>query len=170
MKTYTVEQIANATGKSPETIRRLVRNKKIKAPQKNSSKEGFLISEEALKDFFDEFPRYFTPAASLLLSSSLPMAMPAILVGVAASAINKNKQMTEKDVKYFVDKKIKENTKIVESRKESIKKLKKEMKRLQSEMEKAQDNLSMYQRAINELNFKELADEVNVNLYGKEEL
>lgn len=50
MNKYTVEEVAKKLDRNPETIRRWIRNGKLKAT-KHSRKKGFTISEDELDTF-----------------------------------------------------------------------------------------------------------------------
>lgn len=49
---YSISEVANELGKHPETVRRWIRDGKLKA-ECNSRKDGYLISEEEYKKLVD---------------------------------------------------------------------------------------------------------------------
>ncbi len=54
---YTVKEIANMLNTNPETVRRWIRSKKLKA-QKYSNKEGHVVDETELEQFLSTMPKY----------------------------------------------------------------------------------------------------------------
>lgn len=59
MQYYSVSQVANMLNTNPETIRRWIRDKKLNAKENLvARKKGHLISEEDLKKFLSENPKY----------------------------------------------------------------------------------------------------------------
>ena len=59
MKTYTVKQIAQMLDTNPETVRRWIRDDKLKAVQ-ISRKDGNVVSEDELKHFLRTVPKYLS--------------------------------------------------------------------------------------------------------------
>lgn len=59
MKTYSVKQIAEMLSTNPETVRRWIRDDKLKAVQV-SRKDGNLVTEAELERFLKATPKYFS--------------------------------------------------------------------------------------------------------------
>ena len=57
MKTYSVKEIAKMLETNPETVRRWIRDGKLRADI-SSKKEGHVIYESELKEFFKTAPKY----------------------------------------------------------------------------------------------------------------
>lgn len=80
METYSVKQIAELLETNPETVRRWIREKKLKAVQV-SRKEGNVVSEDDLRRFLSSTPKYF---------SKLPLVMGVFspVVGIAPALVS----------------------------------------------------------------------------------
>lgn len=57
MKFFTVQEVAEKLGTNPETVRRWVRTGKLHAMQ-SSRREGNMITEEMLRQFLNDNPKY----------------------------------------------------------------------------------------------------------------
>ena len=80
MKTYSVKQIAEMLGTNPETVRRWIRNNKMKAVQV-SRKNGNIVTEAELERFIKATPKYFSK-----LTSGMGLAVVTPVVGIGALA------------------------------------------------------------------------------------
>lgn len=56
---YTITDISERLNINPETVRRWIRNGKLKAKLSGSKKSGYKISEASYKDFIKNNPKYF---------------------------------------------------------------------------------------------------------------
>ena len=83
MKTYNVKQIAEMLGTNPETVRRWIRDNKLKAVQV-SRKDGNIVTESDLKSFIKSTPKYYS---KLSVGAGLATVSPAIGIGVLASVL-----------------------------------------------------------------------------------
>ena len=54
-----LNDISERLNVNPETVRRWIRNGKLKAKSSGSKKEGFKISEASYKNFIKNNPKYF---------------------------------------------------------------------------------------------------------------
>lgn len=63
MKSYTVKQIADMFGTTPETVRRWIRTGKLQA-EKTSNKAGNVVLASALDSFVRTCPKYLTETAA----------------------------------------------------------------------------------------------------------
>lgn len=68
MKTYSVKEIAKMLETNPETVRRWIRDGKLRADI-SSKKEGHVIYESELKEFFKTAPKYAGLVSALFTSS-----------------------------------------------------------------------------------------------------
>lgn len=79
MKSYSVKQIAEMLHTNPETVRRWIRDKKLKAVQ-ISKKTGNIVTEEELTKFIKSTPKYL-PSLSAGLAAVSPVTGIAALAG-----------------------------------------------------------------------------------------
>ena len=83
MKTYSVKQIAEMLSTNPETVRRWIRDDKIKAVQV-SRKGGNIVTEAELERFIKTTPKYF---AKLTAGVGLAALSPVVGIGALAGGI-----------------------------------------------------------------------------------
>ena len=88
MKTYSVKQIAEMLGTNPETVRRWIRDDKMKAVQV-SRKDGNIVTEAELERFIKATPKYFSKlTAGVGLAAVSPVVgIGALAGGIVASAL-----------------------------------------------------------------------------------
>jgi excisionase family DNA binding protein len=88
MKTYSVKQIAKMLGTNPETVRRWIRDDKMKAVQV-SRKDGNIVTEAELERFIKATPKYFSKlTAGVGLTAMAPVVgIGALASGIVASAL-----------------------------------------------------------------------------------
>ena len=88
MKTYSVKQIAEMLGTNPETVRRWIRDDKMKAVQV-SRKDGNIVTEAELERFINATPKYFSKlTAGVGLAAMSPVVgIGALAGGIVASAL-----------------------------------------------------------------------------------
>ena len=87
MKTYTVKEISEMLGKNPETVRRWIRDGKLKAGQ-NTKKGGNYVSEEDLKKFLKNTPKYAALFGGTFKSASgLGVVIPIALGGMVVELL-----------------------------------------------------------------------------------
>lgn len=88
MKTYSVKQIAEMLGTNPETVRRWIRDDKMKAVQV-SRKDGNIVTEAELERFIKATPKYFSKlTAGVGLAAMSPVVgIGALAGGIVASAL-----------------------------------------------------------------------------------
>lgn len=85
MKTYNVKEIADMLNTNPETVRRWVRDKKLKA-ETVSRKDGTVISESELEKFLEASPKY-ARIASLGFGLSAPVGIPIAVAAMVGGAV-----------------------------------------------------------------------------------
>ena len=111
LKDYNVQQVSNLLKTNPETVRRWIRSGKLKAVQ-DSRKGGNIISEEALKQFMRETPKYAGLVASIFAPAAIafPIAIGS-LMGSLMSAIygQKKTKVSSDDIEKYL---MKETSKI----------------------------------------------------------
>lgn len=88
MKTYSVKQIAEILSNNPETVRRWIRDDKLKAVQV-SRKDGNIVTEAELVRFIKATPKYFSKlTAGVGLAAMSPVVgIGALAGGIVASAL-----------------------------------------------------------------------------------
>ena len=87
MKTYNVQQISEALDVNPETVRRWIRSRKLKASQE-SKKEGNVIQEDDLRRFLETYPKYASAIASATTASMGLMGPVGVGTALASSALS----------------------------------------------------------------------------------
>lgn len=83
MKTYSVKQIAEMLSTNPETVRRWIRDEKIKAVQV-SRKGGNIVTEAELERFIKATPKYF---AKITAGVGVAALSPVVGIGALAGGI-----------------------------------------------------------------------------------
>ena len=110
MKTYSVKQIADMLETNPETIRRWIRDGKLKAIQM-SRKKGNQVSEEELRRFLETSPKYLIKMSTGISGIFSPVFGAAAFAGglVATAALayykelgNINTRIRAEDFKDFL--------------------------------------------------------------------
>ena len=86
MKTYSVKQIADMLETNPETVRRWIRDKKLKAVQV-SRKDGNIVTEAELERFLKTTPKYLPRFTASLAVLSPMVGLGALAGGIVASAL-----------------------------------------------------------------------------------
>jgi len=140
MKTYSVKQIADMLKTNPETVRRWIRDNKLKAVQA-SRKNGNVVSESELEKFLNSTPRYLNNIAPSLISASPAFGIGA-LVGVATAALlgiikeksDSDLRITPEELKKCLKGKTVCTEKIISQKKELIKKTEIEIAELEKEV------------------------------------
>ena len=130
MKTYSVKQIAEMLNTNPETVRRWIRNKKLKAVQE-SRKGGNVVTEAELERFIRETPKYFSKVSMVAgMAMISPIAsLGAITSGIMASAIlgfcegksTDDVRIRAEDFKEYLEENIVKIRKALERKRELIK-------------------------------------------------
>ena len=83
MKTYSVKQIAEMLSTNPETVRRWIRDDKLKAVQV-SRKDGNIVTATELERFIKATPKYFS---RLITGPKFAAGTPAVGIGALAGGI-----------------------------------------------------------------------------------
>ena len=154
MKSYSVKQVADMLKTNPETVRRWIRNNKIKSNY-SSDKEGYMITEDSLKEFLKSKPKYAAIVAATLAmpTGALAMMIGSLVAGVLNIA-DTNKKITDSDIENSVENKIKLLTEEINKKSEEILKLKTEIVELEKSIEK-------YKYVLEKLDLKAIASEIN---------
>ena len=115
MKTYSVKQIAELLSTNPETVRRWIRDNKLKAVQ-ISRKDGNIVTEAELERFLKATPKYLSKLTVGLgiVAASPAVGISALAGGIVASALlgyfeGKNSvdiRVTQEDFKEYLQESI----------------------------------------------------------------
>ena len=165
MKEYNVQQISKLLKTNPETVRRWIRSGKLVAVQ-DSRKGGNLVSEEALKKFMHESPKYAGLVATIFAPAAiaLPVAVGS-LVGSVLSALygQKKPKISSKHIeKYLKDE--------INRLEDSVARKKTTISQLQIELSTDEKQLSDFKEALDTVDLQKIADSVNESLgYDKKQ-
>ena len=135
METYSVKQIAEMLNTNPETVRRWIRDKKLKAVQV-SKKEGNVITESELQRFLKAMPKYAPRYTASMMSSpafGLPAALVAFLGGTLINYYDEKKKVEQRILSEDIQNYLRDS---IRSCEESIRKKKRSIKQLELEIEK----------------------------------
>lgn len=119
MSDYNVQQISKMLKINPETVRRWIRTGKLKAVQ-SSRKNGNLVSEDSLKAFLKETPKYsnligtlFTPPAF-----AIPIAVGGLVASIMATFYEqKSPSITPEYIEKYLRKEIEKSSHSIETKK-----------------------------------------------------
>lgn len=81
MKTYSVKQIAHMLDTNPETVRRWIRDDKLKAVQV-SRKDGNIVTEDELQRFLKATPKYLPKFTANAVAVSPAMGIATLAGGI----------------------------------------------------------------------------------------
>ena len=98
MNTYTVKQIAEMLDTNPETVRRWIREKKLKAIQV-SRKEGNTITEDELQRFLNNTPKYASRIADTVSIFSPGLGLAVLAGSIGYGAVKLIEGMKDLDVR-----------------------------------------------------------------------
>ena len=149
VKSYSVKEISEMLNTNPETVRRWIREKKLKAIIE-SKKGGHIVYEEALQEFLKSSPKYAATAKKTLAGAVGLAVIPTLLVGgmLAQKLINveqlKKARISNADVINFLRGEIKKCTEAIKSKEDTI-------HQLQKQIEAEQAQITEYQRVIDEM-------------------
>lgn len=153
MKTYSVKDIADMLQTNPETVRRWIRNGKLKADQA-SRKDGNVVREDDLYKYLRSTSRYAATATSLAADNpflALTTAVGAGILGAIVTSLLKKSPQERGNVSILsddVEQKLKKN--IAESE-EMIERKKAAIAELQAEIHKEQQQIEDYETALEHL-------------------
>lgn len=157
MKTYSVKDIADMCSVDQETVRRWIRDKKLKA-ETPSRKEGSQVKEEDLYKYLSSTVKYAGKAAVMAATSPALAVLPLLGAGTAgvmsslmAVYLNekkKNPELSEENVKTVLEQGISEC-------KNEIKHKLQARNQLDEEIAKAQTQLNAYQLLMKQLQSSE---------------
>ena len=136
MKKYSVKQIADMLNTNPETVRRWIRDGKLKAVQV-SRKDGNMIDENEFQRFIKAAPKYANIVARSsaympsynngLVGVKIGSLVASLVLGYCDDRINRDFQISTEDIEnYIID--------IISSYEESIKNKSQDINRLTDEI------------------------------------
>ncbi|WP_455543484.1 helix-turn-helix domain-containing protein [Intestinibacter sp.] len=154
MKDYNVQQISEMLRTNPETVRRWIRSGKLTAVQ-DSRKTGNLVTEEALKKFMKETPKYAGVVASVFAPTvGFPIVAGTIIGGLLSVNAGRKTKVSPEQIKGFLEKEIDKNQQSIQNKEDIIKHMK-------AEIEELDKQIVNYQYALSSLDFSQIADEIN---------
>ena len=156
MKSYTVKEISETLKTNPETVRRWIRNEKLKST-KSSNKGGNLITEEALNKFIKDTPKYAAMLAGSVVTSpvAFSLVVGGLIGGLVGSVIaSDKKKISKEDVQKSIEQKIVECEKRITNNKKTLEEIK-------SKIEDDEKSLQQYKYALNNLDLDLIAQEIN---------
>ncbi len=162
VSTYTVKQVANMFKTNEETVRRWIRSGKLTA-SRSSKKAGNVITSAALNQFVTKTPKYAAVLAASVATSPLALSalVGGLIGGIFALADTKEDAITAVDVEKMIQREIAIHKKKIEKKQAEVDKLQTEIRIEEQELEK-------YKYALENLDLKMMATEIN-NAKGKEE-
>lgn len=153
MNTYSVKQIADMLNTNPETVRRWIRDDKLKAVQ-SSRKDGNVVTEAELQRFLKATPKYM-PRFAASLAAGLSIATPVITIPLLLGTVlgskflgkleDKKKQdirVSAADVETYLAEAISDQQRAISEKKEAIQKLENELLEDQQQLEQLKYLLS----------------------------
>lgn len=146
MNTYTVKEISSMLHTDPETVRRWIRNGKLKADKK-SNKEGLVVTEKMLGAFLKSTPKYAglaaTSATAAVLTGGTTIAISAIIGAIAQGQYNKKvleeAKIHPEELLTLLDEEIISANNNISSKKAIIKKTETEITKLEKKIEELND-------------------------------
>ena len=149
MKNYSVKEIAEMLSTNPETVRRLIRDKKLEATIE-SKKGGHIVYEAALQEFLRSSPKYATAAKATVAGAAV---MTTAMVGglIAQKLINteqlKKARISNKEIISFLQGEIQKCLDAIKTKEETI-------HQLQRQIEADQSQIAEYQKLIDNLSIE----------------
>ena len=145
MKTYSVKQIAEMLDTNPETVRRWIRDNKLKAVQ-ISRKDGNIVSEDDLQRFLRATPKYLPKFATGLAVISPGVGIATFAGSLIASALlsvynGKNDYDTRvlpADLKQYLSENIQKLKSTVQQKQELILQTQREIEEIQKQIDQNQ--------------------------------
>lgn len=161
MKDYNVQQVSDLLKANPETVRRWIRSGKLKAVQ-DSRKGGNIISEEALKKFMRETPKYAGLVATVFapVAVALPIAVGSLMGSIMSAIYGQKQKVSSDDIAKYLRIEIERYEKSVVQKKKTI-------EQLQAEVISDEKQIESYKYALQNIDLKVVAKEVNTALKNK---
>ncbi len=151
MKTYSVKEIAVMLHTDPETVRRWIRNGKLKA-YKQSNKEGMIVDENMLEAFLKDTPKYAavavtavtaataaSVAAGSLASAAIPLILNLVMDKYQTKRDLDKARIRLEDILYLLDNQKKNIQKEIIAKKEILLKTNNEIERLNDNLEQLEN-------------------------------
>lgn len=147
MKNYSVQEIAQLLDLNPETIRRWIRTGKLKADCK-SRKSGNVVSENALQEFLNSYPKYAARVATVIgpFAPMVGLGVSLSGLGVASYEAIKSKSdglVSQEQLLQHLQKALEESNQLITQNIQRIKELEQEVEREKNELQQTIKLLSM---------------------------
>jgi len=148
MKTYSVKEIADLLETNPETVRRWIRDNKLKAVQ-ISRKDGNVVTNDELQRFLKATPKYLPKVTAGVAAISPVVGLATLAAGLVASVVmdyydEKNKL----DIRVLpadFEKHLKEN---IENLKKTVLQKQSLISQTEKEIESMQKQMQQYQHLL----------------------
>ena len=137
MTTYSVRQIAEKLNTNPETVRRWIRDGKLKAEQ-TSRRDGNVVTEYELERFIKNNPKYSLLPISIGMAVLSPLTMgitASILKGCYKRRENTDKDISTKEIKAYLHESIASMNEGILQKEELIKNTQKEIDEISQKIE-----------------------------------
>lgn len=168
MKTYSVKQIADLLETNPETVRRWIRDDKLKAVQV-SRKDGNIVSEDELQRFLKATPKYLPKFSAGIAALSPAVGIATFAGGIIAGAVmgyleEKNEtdvRVLPADFKKYLAENINRVRKTVEQKKDLIRQTESEIAGLEKRIDQYQyllEHDDILNNALNKVTASEKAE------------
>ena len=159
MKTYTVREISEMLGKNPETVRRWIREGKLKAGQ-DSRKGGNYVTEEDLKKFLKNTPKYAALLGGAALSVpglgvGIPVALGGVVVGLLGLLENNTK---DKRAQFDLEAIVRAIEDSIKLSKQSIRKKREVIAQLEKEIRSEEQQIENYLLTLDQIKKQQVKD------------
>lgn len=152
MRLFTVQEVAEKLGTNPETVRRWVRTGKLEAVQ-NSRREGNMITEEMLRSFLNDYPKY----AATWIRTMGENAIPGLLANtsmskhrqelVAVITAYSGKKLTKAELQNRAQEVFDEQNESIMRKEELVRRLQSQIKQEREELEETRSFLDVLKNA-----------------------
>jgi len=165
MKKYTVNDVAKMLKTNPETVRRWIRNGKLEAIQV-SRKEGNIITEQMLKTFLKNTPKYALLASTLYPVAGVTALTIALLSsGIAKEIISRNEnnipKVQKKEMIESLKKEISKRKYQIIEEEEHIRMLQEDIEKANEEIEKEKEEIEQMQQLILDIQNNNKKEEID---------
>ncbi len=160
MRFFTVREVSELLQTNPETVRRWIREDKLKADW-NTKKEGNAISENALGDFLNSSPKYAMIAEQNIAKSSAvsPLATTiSLIAGLSMGAVSAilikmllDKKSSSQDSIVSQDSLAKYLRECIKDSQAVLDKKKAELEKLTKEIEEEETQIKKYQAMLEQM-------------------
>ena len=138
MKTYSVKQISEMLDTNPETVRRWIRDKKLRAIQ-TSRKGGNVVSDADFKRFLKATPKYTAKVMGELPTMSAVGVVGSVVAGAVLAFYddknNTDKRVTSSDLLHFLSENVEKINDTIQQKEALLKQTQLEIAELEKKRE-----------------------------------